>query len=82
MTDELKAALARAEAAEEARDIYEKLATDLYHARAEAERQRDEAFTAGAEAMREACEKVATRHGYQQVADEIFALPIPAQEVK
>lgn len=91
-----RTALARAEAAEEARDKYEKLATDLYHARAEAERQRDEAWTAGAEAraLLSRCHEhlhnlTAIIPGndlaYQKTTDlmaAIRALPIPAQEVK
>jgi hypothetical protein len=83
MTDELQAALARAEAAEEARDKFEKLATDLYHARATAERQRDEAIAASdarAEAMREAAAVRARSMGYWNAEAAIRALPIPTQE--
>ena len=89
-----KAALARAEAAEAE---VKKLAEELKHCdilRAtwlsffnKAERQRDEAFTAGAEAMREACEDVAFKNAASdddacKIAEAIRALPIPAQEGK
>ncbi len=46
----------------------------------EAERQRDEAFTAGAEAMREAAASKANDMGDWGIYEAIRAIPIPAQE--
>lgn len=90
MTRQRDAALARAEAAkaelerlklETVRADNEKKRADHYEARAEAaERQRDPAFTAGAEAMREACAKAVWPY-VRGLDDVVRALPIPAQEV-
>lgn len=81
--DELKSAIARAEATEKVAFQAQEMAKEQC-ARAEtAERQRDEAFTAGVEAMREALlGKVDfSEVGFDYVSHgTIRALPIPAQE--
>lgn len=80
--DALKAALARAEAAEKERDEWRQACLGHGEKADRAERQRDEAWTAGAEAMREVCEKYAKERGIYFLPHELRALPIPAQEGK
>jgi len=85
---------ARAERAEreratsdEVREMWFKKWCNADDERRNAERQRDEAWTTGAEAMREACEDVAFKNASSdddacKIAETIRALPIPAQERK